>query len=223
LRREQRCFTCQGTWTPSHTCGGLKEDEVMLTSSLQPYEDKDEGESPIEATKNEDMCSESDTKTALNTHLELSNEADNTSANVGIVEIINIPSDDGHIESKYDDDIKTASDDPLYYSGGVGFNFQTKSMESDLFRKRTSQEEHNEQSNHPFNTWDPGVMTPKYDEDLTLDEFSFDRGDVLILEHNACMEDGIDAVDLFLENKSDVPTHEANFVQRFRDFDDLDP
>jgi hypothetical protein len=37
-RREQHCFTRQGTWTYSHTCGALKQDEFMLTSSLQPYE-----------------------------------------------------------------------------------------------------------------------------------------------------------------------------------------
>jgi hypothetical protein len=66
-------------------------------------------------------------------------------------------------------------------------------------------------------------MTPKYDEYITLDEFPFDRSDVLILEHNACMDDDIDGVDLFLENKYDVPTYEDKFLQRFRDFDDLDP
>lgn len=35
LRREQRCFTCQGVWTLSHACGSHKEDEAMFTVSLQ--------------------------------------------------------------------------------------------------------------------------------------------------------------------------------------------
>lgn len=66
------------------------------------------------------------------------------------------------------------------------------------------------QSNQNFNTWDPGVMEPNYDEDPTWDKFSFDRDDVMILEHNAFIEDEIDDVDLFLEKKNDLSTHEAN-------------
>lgn len=130
--------------------------------------------------------------TTLYTPLELSNE-------------VETPLDDGHVENKRNDVFKSVNnDDSLPHigngdTGGFGFVYETKPMErdayddfspneleSDLFKKETTHEEHGEhlfskQSDQPFYTWDSGVLEPKNDKGPHWDEFPFGCNDVLTL------------------------------------------
>ena len=65
LRREQRCFTCPESWTPSHICGDSKEESLYASIDEEHMTLHDgykiEEESPIGATDEEHMKTEEDT------------------------------------------------------------------------------------------------------------------------------------------------------------------
>lgn len=186
------------------------DDENVITQDGCLTETRDDSVEVHASIHDEDVCNENDKTAALNTQLGLSNESDNTSANVGIVEIINIPLDDGHVESRYDEAFKSANNDDSTFnsnddnSSEFGIVFQNRpversvnddfnigDLESNLNREIIAHEGQNEQtlfeqSYHPIRPSNLGVLAPIHDEDLVLDKFPFD---VDLTSRELCLKD----------------------------------
>lgn len=142
--REQHCDTHQSVKTLSHTCGGPNENEVELTSSLQSYKDKDEGESHIEATKTEEY---SEAKHSPHDGGLTESQVDLHASSTPLAwfyEACDTHTYDGQVDGRYD------------------ANFgSTNTEDSTSYLSRDAYDE-------------ACVLAPKYDEDLALDELPFE-------------------------------------------------